>query len=312
MDYNTAIKQAMANKAARAYPSNSDPRSRNGTVFPNYKPKFKVKLSSDQTIFTIGSCFARNIEEALFEKDVFFPTRTFSAPKEEWPGRPNGLLNEFTPATIVQRILYALDDKEFPNETIVKNGELYSDLLLLGGSDVTYERALERRKQIRDVYKYLCKSDLVILTLGYVEAWFDEETKLFLNRVPPHAFAAKNPHRFVLKRLEVYDCVSMLRSAFERLAKLGIKTLLTVSPVPLNTTFTFTDCVIANEFSKSVLRASAERFRGWPLVDYFPSYEIVRSCGMPAYGDDQIHVRDKLVREVTKHMISIYENTTPG
>lgn len=307
MKYLSAIEQAGRNKVARRYPARSDSRSRVGTVFPYCKPKFDLAFTANQTIFTIGSCFARNIEEALFETDVFLPTRMFKVPKEEWPHRPNGLLNEYNPGAIAQRIAFALDDKELPEETVVPSGDSYSDLTLPGGSDVTIERAFQRRKQINDVYKHLRKSHAVIITLGFVEAWFDEETKIFLNRAPPHAFGKKFPSRFTLKRLNVSDVISLLAKPINSLTELGIKVVLTVSPVPLQATFTASDCVIANEFSKSVLRVSIDNLIANPLVDYYPSYEIVRSGGMGAFEIDQVHVRSALVNEITKYMVAIYQ-----
>jgi hypothetical protein len=308
MNYHQAFTQTIANRSARSYPGAFDLRSRNGTIFPAHRPRFQFKFTPQQVVFTIGSCFARHIEEALFERDVFFPTRTFAVPKEEYAYRPNGLLNEFNPGTISQRILFALNEKEFPESTVVPCGEGYADLLLMGSAnDVTRERALARRKEVDEVYKYLSRSDLVIMTLGLVEAWYDEEAGLFINRAPPHAFAEHQVNRFTLRQLDVDDCMQLLEPALDALSSRGIKTILTVSPVPLQMTFTADDCVIANEFSKSVLRVCAERLRNCPEVDYFPSYEIVRCGGLRGYIDDQVHVRDELVREVTNYMVAVYE-----
>lgn len=308
MEFGLALKQATLNKASREYPASTDGRSRSGTVFPRHRPKFSLKFSSDQTCFTIGSCFARNIEAHLAARNVVLPTISFGVPPEEWPHRPNGLLNEYNAGTISQRILFALEDKEFPQETIVPTANGYADLLLPGGGDVTLERAIERRKQIKTVYESLGKSDVVIITLGLVEAWFDQETGLFINRMPPGAFAQKHPGRFVLKRLDVAECMPLLDKAFSRLTDLGISIVLTVSPVPLQVTFTKADCVVANEFSKAVLRVCAEKLWENPLIDYFPSYEIVRSSGMAGYMEDQLHVKESLVGEITSYMVSVYES----
>jgi hypothetical protein len=308
MNYHQAFSQAIANKSARDYPGASDPRSRNGTIFPAHRPGFRFEFTPERTVFPIGSCFARHIEMVLFERNVRFPTKSFSVPKTEWAHAPNGLLNEFNPGTISQRILFGLDDKEFPENTIVPSGDSYADLLLpWGGGDVTHERAVARRKEIYDVYRHLSTSDLVIITLGLVEAWFDEETGLFLNRPPPHSFADHHRRRFALRQLDVRDCVGLLEPAFDALSSRGIKTILTVSPVPLQTTFTDMDCVVANEYSKAVLRACAQSLLNHPEVDYFPSYEIVRCGGLASYLDDQVHVSDKLVREVTSYMVAVYE-----
>ena len=88
---------------------------------------------------------------------------------------------------------------------------------------------------------------------------------------------------------------------------LGIKVVITVSPVPLLATFTNEDCVVANELSKSTLRAVAGYFTNkYEYVDYFPAYEMVRHLGISAYRDDNIHVRYELIKIITEFMINSY------
>lgn len=43
-------------------------------------------------------------------------------------------------------------------------------------------------------------------------------------------------------------------------------------------------------------------------VDYFPSYEIVRSGGLANYIDDNVHVRYEVVKNITTLMINKYSN----
>ncbi len=171
---------------------------------------------------------------------------------------------------------------------------------------MTLERALARRSEIALVYANLARSQMVIVTLGLVEAWFDNETRLYLNQIPPRELAASYPARFEFRRLDVVDCVTILEEAFDALTKVGIKILLTVSPVPLTTTFTGNDCIVANEFSKSVLRVTAGRLANRQLIDYFPAYEIVRSGGLASYEDDCVHVKEDVIERVTNAMVDAY------
>lgn len=305
--YIDAIQNVQQNKAFRSFPDRADPRFQKLALFPNFTPKFKLDFNKQLSIFTIGSCFARNIEEALEPLGVGLPARTFSVPKEEWPARPNGLLNEYTPGTMSQRITAALLNKRLPEGTIVANGERYADLLLFGGADVSYDRAVQRREEIFQVYSLLSECDAVIITLGYVEAWFDRETGSFLNRMPPLKLGNTRPDRFEFKRLNVSETMQLLEQPIGALVADGKKIILTVSPVPIATTFMRMDCVTANEFSKSVLRICAEQLsQNSSSVDYFPSYEIVRSAGLPAYMADNIHVRNEVVREITRYMVKAY------
>ena len=301
-----ALKVTRSN-ANKRFPNEEDPRFVGDLLFPSLKPKFL--LDAPARVFTIGSCFARNIELALADHDgIELPTSGFSVPESEWEFRPNGLLNEYNPGTISQRILSAVESQAEPEETIVKTKEGFIDLLLPGGSPVTFERAVERRSEIRGIYDSLVSSDLVIITLGLIEAWFDEEIEVFLNRMPTRQDLRRQPDRYSFHRLGVSDALPLLDRAFGALVEAGVeRVLLTVSPVPLGTTFSGGDAMVANSFSKSVLRVCAEELaQKYPQVDYFPSYEMVSSGGLGAFLEDNIHVHDAVVRRVTGHMLDAY------
>jgi GSCFA family len=310
-----AVRVAARNRQARDYPGDGDARVRGNTLFPVIHPSFQLAFSTWMKVFTIGSCFARNVEEALFLRGVRLPTRSFAVPDGEWPGlRNNGLLNEFNPGSICQRIVFALQNRDYPPETIVAGAHGFADLSLPGGgSPVTLERALERRRQIADVYRHLASSQLVVITLGFVEAWFDTQTRLYLNQMPTHAAWSSQPDRYQFQRIGVDECVRLLGGALAMLVKAGPKVVLTLSPVPLQTTFSEDDCQTANQYSKSVLRVVAEQLsKTIPGVDYFPSYEIVVSGGLSSYEPDHVHVRDDLVREITRYMVEQYSVHTPA
>jgi hypothetical protein len=305
IDFSSTLKNSSLNATGRKFPDREDARCEDGTLFPEFKPSFSIEPGA--SIFTIGSCFARNIEEALQPLNFNLPTMAFSTPESEWGARPNGLLNEFNPGTISQRILYAREGRHFPEETVVPAENLYADLMLLGGKNVTRERALERRNEIFDVYTNLQKKPYVIITLGFIEAWFDNLTRLFINRMPPPSFAAGDPKRFSFRVLDVAESLALLEPAIGALCDNGSKVVLTVSPVPIMSTFSTSDCVTANEYSKSVLRVCAELLcKRFSNVDYFPGYEIVRSGGLASYKNDNIHVKNELVAKITALMIRRY------
>ncbi|MBP8931991.1 MAG: hypothetical protein KBG46_12035 [Paracoccus sp.] len=50
----------------RAYPRADDPRVVDGMIFPNLLPRFTLKPG--EAVFTIGSCFAREIERHLDDR----------------------------------------------------------------------------------------------------------------------------------------------------------------------------------------------------------------------------------------------------
>ena len=65
------------------------------------KPPFQLAFGA--RIFTVGSCFARNIEEQMGMLGLDMPMLDFTVPREEHDGaRAAGLLNKYTPPSICQ------------------------------------------------------------------------------------------------------------------------------------------------------------------------------------------------------------------
>jgi hypothetical protein len=307
--FKTVFENLRANKAWRDYPGQADPRRMDGWLWPHVQPSFTIDPAAKPAIFTIGSCFARNIENALAPLGFELPTWGFVTPAHELGIRgPQGMLNEFNPGSVQQRILYALEGREFDDQSIVPGpGGTFADLLLVRGADVIWERALERRREVDDVYRQLVRCPFVLMTLGLSEAWYDHQAQIYLNRMPPFAFMESCPDRYSLRKLSAEDCHALLEPAIAALVERGIKVILTVSPVPLKTTLTRVDAITANEASKAALRLCAERLcQQFPHVDYFPSYEIVRSGGLQSYGEDQIHVKPELIHRITQFMVNAY------
>lgn len=302
-----AFSSALRNKA-RKFPNREDPRFQDGFIFPQIDPGFSIARS--QSVYTIGSCFARNVEEVLLAQGITVPTAHFSAPNEEAPGRPNRVLNQYHPGTMLQciqattqpvdeRALYAKGD----------DGEVVDSLLATGGRPVARDRAMERRQQIVDLYKSgLDKSEVVVITLGLVEAWYDLKDQIYLNEAPPPPLIRSDPDRFEFRQIDVSNSKAMIFEMIERLLEGGRrKIVITVSPVPLQVTFAGGDALMRNMFSKSVLRIVAEMAtQAFPDVDYFPSYEIIVTSGLPAFGNDNVHVRPMVVEKVVNHMVSLY------
>ncbi|MFV8781645.1 GSCFA domain-containing protein [Microbulbifer sp. SA54] len=266
-----------------------------------------MPIQPGSKVFTIGSCFARSVEKALSEiGDFLLPTRKFSTPNTESPNAPNDLLNEYNPGSMAQRIGRAMDGLGCSTSAIAGQGEECIDLLLPGGSVVTYDRLMERRAEIDAIYSELPTSDTLILTLGLIESWFDVEDGLYLNRMPPFPVVEKNPGRFKFVRFDVDSSYELLGEAISRVEESEVSNLfITVSPVPLQTTFFGGDAIISNSYSKSVLRVCAERLvRDFAFVSYFPSFEIVSSGGLSSFVDDNVHVKDCVVAHIMRGFLT--------
>ena len=305
-----SLREALANARFEeaSYPHKKAVPKLDGVFAPKINPSFF--LSTGQTIFTIGSCFARNIENRMGE--FALPTLQIETPESEWPkpkvdpGR--SIINEYNPATMAQRIKEGLEgyEKHLNIETIAPEAGKYVDLLLHGKA-VSFERALERRNLISRMYSCIRSSDVVIITLGLNQAWFDNASGVYLNRLPPLKFAKENSTRYELRVLEVNECVEVLRPAFDLLMGNRANVLLTLSPVPLGRSFSSNGAVVANSVSKGILRSAAQMLCSeFPNVDYFPSYEMVLMSGPQSFQPDNVHVRPEVVDAVVRHMKANY------
>ncbi|WP_010138835.1 GSCFA domain-containing protein, partial [Oceanicola sp. S124] len=99
LDGLAAFGQTLRN-AARRFPDRKDARHAGQMLMPEVRPGFS--LGPGDSVFTIGSCFARNVEDALLARGLRVPTARFSAPEGEAPGRPNRILNQYNPGTMLQ------------------------------------------------------------------------------------------------------------------------------------------------------------------------------------------------------------------
>jgi tetratricopeptide (TPR) repeat protein len=308
-DQELVFGRARENKFAK-WPSATPERLRPWCA-PAVAPKFVI--GNDEVVFTIGSCFARNIEEHLSRLGMNVPVMQFSVPRTEYEGRPNGIINKYTPPAILNELRFALEEPpplalddhflEAPESRVV-------DLHLNSYRPVALERARERRRQVRELFRNADNSTVIILTLGLTEAWYDKKNGIYINDAPAPRLAHNFPGRFVFKVLTYKECLDAVRDAIELINRSAIpkKIVLTVSPVPLGRTFTEDDAIVANAHSKATLRAVAGVIAAeFANVQYFPSYEIATlSAPDQVWSGDQIHLRDDAVGRIVETFIATF------
>lgn len=286
-----------------------------GQIMPSVVPSFE--LSKSATVITIGSCFARNIEEHLSLLGVHLPSFEFIAPYKESSNRPNGVLNKFTPSAIREELAWAesvISGYESFEESIkpfamnVRSGNVVD--LQMNYAPVSPERFVERRKALLKIYEHIASASCVTITLGLVERWCDKETGLSVFGAPSTRELLRQKDRFEFKPMNFIESLTEVDEIIAILRRLNkdIKLLITTSPVPLNKTFKDEDVVVANSYSKSTLRAvCGEVARKYDFVDYFPSYEMVTYRDPEAaFGDDLRHVKDHVVGDVVQLLVDKY------
>ena len=287
-------------------------------LWPEVSPSFHLRPG--QTVFTIGSCFARNIEANLAALGCRVPMLDFRLPPEEFDGQPNAAMNRFHPPAFRQCLEWAasIHDRDGvvrwedcePLAFEILDGQYFDLDLAATAAGACRERFVERRQHIYDVFSKAFEAECLMMTPGLIEAWKDRRTGLFTYGPPYHKAMLATPERWVFEVLSFPQCLADMLAAIDvvRARNPGVNILLTTSPVPLTLTFTGRDISIANAHSKAVLRAVCEQvLLERDGVDYFPSYEIVTlSDPRLVWKSDRLHVSQGFIGKIVGYMLDNY------
>jgi hypothetical protein len=184
----------------------------------DFTPRFTFDRNAK--VFTIGSCFAREVEEALLPIGFDVLTRDIKT-----YAYPHGYLNRYNSAAMLQELELANGDRIFHKDSIVRLGGGYADLTSYGQFD-TLEEALEHRCRTTALFRRLREADLVIVTAGLSEAWFDRSWSQYTNVAPSEA-AGNEESRFEFRALDfatTKDSLKALVSLIKTQASRGVLT----------------------------------------------------------------------------------------
>lgn len=324
------------------------------------KTKPKNRFSRDAKVFTIGSCFARNIERELRANKIMTLTDGIQIPADfyEVSADPRAAMNKFNIPSILDELCRAFDpDANLINGLIPAGSDLWFDPATTSIRMMTIDEAIQLRTTVVETMQKIAEADVIIFTLGLVEMWRDRLTGLNLNTHPhPKAVRfetglrqelARNLHqaqknieaariggkapnnddlalveattedklqsRFEFLRPEYADLVVDMHKIVALCTKVApqAKVVITVSPVPLQTTMTPDDVVCSSTYSKAILRVIAEEMRqSYDHVDYFPSFEMVTNSPRSlAWLDDQVHAHPDTVSKVTSTFVNEWFET---
>ena len=151
-------------------------------------------------------------------------------------------------------------------------------------------------------------ADVFVFTLGLTEAWVSAADGAVFPACPGTVAGRFDSarHRFV--NFSVSDVVSDLSAFLCELKAFNprLRTILTVSPVPLVATATGRHVLVATSYSKSVLRAAAGEIAAqFPEVTYFPAYEIVTGPqAQSSFGADRRTVSASAIAEVMRAFLA--------
>ncbi|MGQ0485750.1 MAG: GSCFA domain-containing protein [Hyphomicrobiales bacterium] len=291
-------------------------------------PAFQIGRS--EPIFAIGSCFAREVELALLKTGFEVPSRDerlFEHPllAQAASQKANGsavfalgYLNRYNTMSLHDELANLLGC-----DPAVAGGALIYSISETAAADLHYsqslkqvdrKQSLERRQLVREHFgKAIRRCSVFVVTLGLAEAWYDMDAQRYLNNTPGPRVMEAHGERFQIRLTGFDENFQALEATHALLAReLGsnFKMVITVSPVPLETTFFPDDIIAINSYSKSMLRAAAQQFAVRHVnVGYFPSYEMVQySNPETAWAWDRRHVKPHVV----EHIMSVFGDTYAG
>jgi len=266
--------------------SNNFYESINKYVIPGNKGAGQF-ICNETKFFTAGSCFARHVASSLSE--LGYNTSRLA-------------LDESVNTTFANKYLfYWLSGKEIPVKIQTRFQELCNSIGI--NKDVTRENLKE--------------SSAIILTVGVAPCFFDQETGdvVLPSKGDINFHNLSNKYKFRNTSVEenkdnLLEIVASIRD-INKTAPI----FLTISPVPLNTSFELESAVVADCLSKSTLRIAVNEVLTTNIhnVFYWPSFEVVRwlypHIGSPFGGDDgaTAHVNQEIVRDVIRSFVETHK-----
>ena len=298
-------------------------------------------VSDNPRIFTMGSCLAMRLKERLANTCTTLPSfrdlsdidyqqtllDTINNPNFVSSGYHNDHLNHYTPASIYQEILRStLSDISDIEDYIVPVNVLFNyrngvsssySFQDVGRRDffsnlpselksVSLNLASLLRKQIQS-------ADLFLFTLGHIEQFYlmRNDRYIFYNQHPFYSSARPISNQKVsFSRLEFSEIVGFLQGIIKLIRSLNTKSpiVFTVSPIPLDRTFSGDDIVSANTYSKSLLRVAVNEVLSLESsVLYFPSYEFAMQYGQKFFETrDFRHPRAELTNVIVDQFLETF------
>lgn len=217
---------------------------------------FPDKIDYQQSIFSIGSCFAVHIAEQL------------STHKFRIALNPFGIL--YNPFSISQSIQRLIEGRPYEPDQLFQHDELWHSYDHHGVfSDPEQEVCLEKiNTALKEGSQFLRSAQWCILTLGTAYVFVEKKQQRIVancHKVPGGEFTRI--------RLSQEEMVLQLSSSIQAIRKINpsVNFILTVSPVRH-----IRDGLIENQRSKAALLLAVEELtRQHSGVYYFPSYELL-------------------------------------
>lgn len=295
---------------------------RNFIADPGFYTPRKHLIGPGTKVFTMGSCFALEVRRALQRQGMAVYPDYYSVKYKLGESQFSSFTEkcEFQPHydtyVIKQEFETALGlwpDRrgafiQYSNTPTNKNlgwDTIYQDPF----RKITWARSPELLSGLVDqidqtVTTGLREAEVIVLTLGLTEVWRSPTSGKYFCQFPRGPGLAKfRASKFQENYENVRATLDMLFARYP-----DKQVILSVSPVPLDSTFREMDVATANMESKSILRAVAGQIceEYTSNVTYFPSYEMANCLNIPVYEDDRRHVLPSFADRVVAGFLACF------
>ena len=225
--------------------------------------KSNISIGYDDSILTIGSCFAENMGARL--SALRFSTLT----------NPFGIL--YNPISISKNISKLLTAEIYTEKDIFQNGDLWHSWQHHGKFSSPKKGDILRgiNDSLLEAQTFFQKANRLIITLGTANVFIEKksgEVVANCHKVPSRN-AETGLDNFDKRRLSVEEIVENFTNILNKInaQKTDIQIIITVSPIRH-----IRDGLIENQLSKATLLLAVDEIcRQFKNVHYFPAYELM-------------------------------------
>lgn len=279
----------------------------------------KVKISAEDKVATMGSCFAQHISQHLLKQGLgYFITEP--GPPEmsdvERRERNFGVFSARYGNVYTVRQAIQLFDRAFgtfrPTVDVWDSPGGFVDPFRPQIEPRPWSNPIEVRvssdEHLQAVRQLFLESDVLIFTLGLTEAFMSIEDGSVFPVAPGVSGGSFDPAKHKFVNFSAQEVSGDLEEFVNRLRHVNprIRLILTVSPVPLIATYEPRHVLVSTTLSKAILRVAAHEVSSrHDFIDYFPSFEIISGSAIGArYFDTDL----RQVRKVgVNHVMRVFE-----
>jgi hypothetical protein len=273
-------------------------------VDPVIEAPFKVNPQTK--IASAGSCFAQHIARYLEGQGYnYFMTEPCPPGGQFFSAQYGNIYTTRHLRQLMERITGAFQPGARTSVWRRKEDGLFVDAFrptISPPRETVDEVARDRREHLEQVRRLFQEMEVFIFTMGLTECWCGRQDGAVFPVAPGVVNSLEDPGAFEFHNLKAEEVRDDFSTFLTELRKINpsVTVLLTVSPVPLAATYENKHVLVANTYSKSVLRVAAEELcQKWDDCFYFPSYEIFTG------QHTQARLYESDLREASAHGVSL-------